>query len=66
MVALLRSAGATVFPDAGLTVNPIQGHAVFFNYDRPLPATKSLHGGAPVVEGEKWVATKWLRERVFV
>jgi len=24
-----------------------------------------LHGGAPVVEGEKFVATKWVREGVF-
>ncbi|MCC4627101.1 2-oxoglutarate-dependent dioxygenase, partial [Xanthomonas campestris pv. nigromaculans] len=22
-----------------------------------------LHAGAPVVAGDKWVATKWLRER---
>lgn len=57
--------GATVFPDAGLTVNPTQGHAVFFNYDRPSPATKTLHGGAPVIQGEKWVATKWLRQGRF-
>ncbi len=28
--------------------------------------TLSLHGGAPVIEGEKWVATKWLRQGVFV
>ena len=28
--------------------------------------TRSLHGGAPVQAGEKWVATKWLREREFV
>jgi prolyl 4-hydroxylase len=27
--------------------------------------TRTLHGGAPVLEGEKWVATKWLREREF-
>jgi prolyl 4-hydroxylase len=38
---------------------------VFFSYDRPHPATRTLHGGAPVIEGEKWVATKWLRERRF-
>ena len=28
--------------------------------------TGTLHGGAPVIEGEKWVATKWLRERQYV
>jgi prolyl 4-hydroxylase len=57
--------GATVFPDVHLDVAPIKGNAVFFSYDRPHPMTRSLHGGAPVVEGEKWVATKWLRERRF-
>ncbi|WP_234266152.1 2OG-Fe(II) oxygenase [Hydrogenophaga sp. NFH-34] len=58
--------GGTTFPDVGLEVAPQRGNAVFFSYDRPHPATRTLHGGAPVLEGEKWVATKWLRERVFV
>lgn len=53
--------GGTTFPDVGLEVAPRKGHAVFFSYDRPHPVTRSLHGGAPVIEGEKWVATKWLR-----
>ncbi|MFZ2650664.1 MAG: 2OG-Fe(II) oxygenase [Burkholderiaceae bacterium] len=57
--------GATVFPDVHLEVAPCKGNAVFFSYDRPHPMTRSLHGGAPVVEGEKWVATKWLREARF-
>jgi prolyl 4-hydroxylase len=57
--------GATVFPDVALDVAPIKGNAVFFSYDRPHPNTRSLHGGAPVLEGEKWVATKWLREGRF-
>jgi len=57
--------GATTFPDAGLEVAPIKGNAVFFSYDRPHPLTRTLHGGAPVLEGEKWVATKWLRERSY-
>ena len=48
-----------------LSVTPVKGNAVFFSYDRPHPMTRSLHGGAPVIEGEKWVATKWLRERRF-
>jgi len=57
--------GGTTFPDAGLEVAPHRGHAVFFSYDQPAPATRTLHGGAPVIAGEKWVATKWLREREF-
>ena len=57
--------GATTFPDVGLAVAPVRGSAVFFSYDRPHPTTRTLHGGAPVVRGEKWVATKWMREGVF-
>lgn len=58
--------GGTTFPDVGLEIAPIKGQAVFFSYDCPHPRTRSLHGGAPVIAGEKWVATKWLREREFV
>lgn len=58
--------GATTFPDVGLEVAPVRGNAVFFSYDRPHASTKTLHGGAPVTAGEKWVATKWMREGVFV
>jgi prolyl 4-hydroxylase len=47
-------------------VQPIQGNAVFFNYPDPDPSSLSLHGGAPVLEGEKWVATKWLRWGRFI
>jgi prolyl 4-hydroxylase len=57
--------GATVFPDVKLDVAPLKGNAVFFSYDRPHPLTRSLHGGAPVMEGEKWVTTKWLRQGRF-
>jgi prolyl 4-hydroxylase len=58
--------GATTFPDIGLEVAPVRGTGVFFSYDRPDPATQTLHGGAPVLAGEKWVATKWLREHTFI
>ena len=57
--------GATTFPDVNLEVMPVKGQGVFFSYDRPHPLTRTLHGGAPVLVGEKWVATKWLRERRF-
>lgn len=61
-----EAGGATVFPDAGLDIAPVKGHAVFFSYDRAHPSTGTLHGGAPVTAGEKWVATKWMRQGVFV
>jgi prolyl 4-hydroxylase len=57
--------GATVFPDIGLEVAAIRGHAVFFAYDRPQPVSRTLHGGTPVTAGEKWIATRWMRESVY-
>ncbi len=53
--------GATTFPDVHFEVAAVKGNAVFFSYDRPHPMTRTLHAGAPVIEGEKWIATKWLR-----
>ncbi len=58
--------GATTFPEIGFEVAPVRGNAVFFSYDRAHESTRTLHGGAPVTAGEKWVATKWMREGVFV
>ena len=57
--------GGTVFPDIRLEVAPKRGNAVFFSYERAHSSTKTLHGGAPVLAGEKWIATKWLREGLF-
>ena len=58
--------GATVFPDVALAVVPKCGNAVFFSYSQPHPVSRTLHGGAPVISGDKWIATKWLREREFI
>jgi prolyl 4-hydroxylase len=57
--------GGTSFPDVHLEVAPKRGNAVFFSYERAHPSTRTLHGGTPVLAGEKWIATKWLRERKF-
>lgn len=56
--------GATVFPQLGLEVLPQRGAAVYFTYVTGSGALdpRLLHGGAPVAAGEKWIATKWLRE----
>lgn len=59
--------GETYFPEIGLDVTPIAGCAVLFkNLDaqwKRLP--DSLHGGRPLLKGEKWIATTWIRERFF-
>ncbi len=57
--------GGTTYPDVHMEVAPQRGNAVFFSYERPDPSTRTLHGGAPVIAGDKWIATKWLREREF-
>lgn len=55
--------GGTGFPALGLTVTALRGSAVYFAYD--TGDTASLHAGLPVLRGEKWIATKWLRERPY-
>ena len=59
--------GETLFHKLGLSVVPKKGSALYFEYCNSLgqldPMT--LHGGAPVIEGEKWVATKWMRYRPY-
>jgi prolyl 4-hydroxylase len=55
--------GGTAFPEIGLTVTALRGSAVYFAYD--TGDTSSLHAGLPVTKGEKWIATKWLREWPF-
>ncbi|MES2192098.1 MAG: 2OG-Fe(II) oxygenase [Pseudomonadota bacterium] len=58
--------GATIFPSLKISVAPKRGNAVFFSYPRAHPASLTLHGGEPVTRGEKWIATKWLREKEFI
>jgi prolyl 4-hydroxylase len=60
--------GETVFPEVGLSVVPRRGNAVYFEYanSRQQLDARSRHAGAPVLEGEKWAVTKWMRTRPFV
>ncbi len=60
-----KQGGSTSFPETGVQVAAIKGNAVFFSYATPTPDTLTLHGGDPVISGEKWIATKWLRQGVF-
>lgn len=59
--------GETIFPRVNIKVKPVKGSAVLFYNCTPdgIEDPLSLHGGAPVIKGEKWIATKWLRKGVF-
>jgi prolyl 4-hydroxylase len=64
----VEAGGSTVFPEVGIDVIPRRGNAVYFAYCAEGGAldARSLHGGSPVGAGEKWIATKWFRERRYV
>ncbi len=59
------SGGHTVFPRLGFDVSPRQGDLLYFsNMDaRGQPSRETLHAGAPVTAGEKWISSLWIRER---
>jgi prolyl 4-hydroxylase len=60
--------GETVFPAVGWAVSPQRGNAVYFQYCNSAGELDhaSLHASSAVLQGEKWVATKWMRSRPFV
>ncbi|KAG0461101.1 hypothetical protein HPP92_021398 [Vanilla planifolia] len=50
----------------GVCVKPVKGDAVLF-WSMGLNGESdpnSLHGGCQVLKGEKWSATKWMRQRI--
>ncbi|GLJ31178.1 hypothetical protein SUGI_0624760 [Cryptomeria japonica] len=51
----------------GYSVKPNKGDALLFFSLHPDATTDetSLHGSCPVIEGEKWSATKWIHVRAF-
>lgn len=63
----VEAGGETIFPRIDFSYVPKLGQALYFEYTTPEGALDplSLHGGAPVLRGEKWILTKWMRERAF-
>lgn len=59
--------GETAFPAAGLKVRGEPGDLLVFSNvtadGRADPASR--HAGLPVASGEKWLASKWFRDRPF-
>jgi len=64
----VEEGGQTSFPKLNLSVSPQKGMAVYFEYfynDQELNEL-TLHGGAPVIQGEKWIATQWIRRQKMI
>lgn len=63
----VEAGGETAFPEVGKLVPPRRGDAIFFYNVLPDGQVDraSLHASEPVTAGEKWVATKWIRERKY-
>lgn len=59
--------GSTNFPKIGLNVMPKRGDAVLFSYltEDQRVDPRLQHAGSPVLSGEKWIATKWLRQMEY-
>lgn len=57
--------GETWFPRAKISISPMKGNALFFYNVDPdgIANPLTLHAGNPVIEGEKWIMTRWFREK---
>lgn len=60
--------GGTIFTNTNLHIKPRNNTVIFFSYrgeDGTMDDNRyTEHSGCPVVEGEKWIATFWMREGV--
>lgn len=59
----VEQGGETEFPQLGITVAPNKGDALYFEYTDAYGRSTELcrHASLPVIKGEKWAITKWLR-----
>ncbi len=64
----VEAGGGTGFPKLKLEVEPIPGRIVLFHNIAPGSENrhkKSLHGGLPVIAGEKWACNLWFRAHPY-
>lgn len=63
----VEDGGETVFPKLNLKFKPVRGDALYFAYTNTNNELDrmTLHGGAPVHQGDKWIMTKWMRQEKF-
>ena len=59
--------GGTTFTQSDIFLKPSKGMVTFFSYKGPdgtMDDGLTRHSGCPVLEGEKWITTAWMREGV--
>jgi len=63
----VEAGGETHFPEVDRKIIPVKGDAILFHNVLPDGEVDrmSLHASLPVLAGEKWAATKWIRERTY-
>jgi prolyl 4-hydroxylase len=63
----VEEGGETVFPKLNLEVKPKKGKGILFRTldenDKIIP--ESLHGGNPVIKGEKWICNNWIHNKII-
>lgn len=60
--------GGTAFPNLDMEIRPKKGRMLLFHnchQGSTVIHPDSLHGGLPVLKGEKWACNFWFRELVF-
>lgn len=63
----VEEGGTTTFPKLNLSVKPCKGSAVYFEYfyENDKYNEDTIHTGEPVIQGEKWIATQWVRRQIY-
>lgn len=63
----VEEGGEIYFPEVGFKCLPKKGGAIYFSYhnQRAQLDCTALHSSTRVTRGEKWVATKWFREKEY-
>ena len=60
--------GHTVFPNIKRSIQPKKGKLIVFqntDVEEEEIIDNSLHGGDPVLHGNKWICNKWVRHRYY-
>lgn len=61
----VEAGGDTEFTQIGMSIKPRRGALLIWNNNLPngMPNENTMHAGMPVIQGVKYVLTKWYRSR---